>query len=126
MNYIEKLFKQKPFVYKIQDEYYAFGTGVCSKIPYGKYITLESRFQNYLDLCDGNGSREEAYDAFLWLASVAETERDANTAGAHPIASFNRMPIEPEEITDLNQQIDQYIKYIHDYKLSEYVNESSH
>ena len=30
-DYIEKLFKQYPFIYKIGDRFFAFGTGVCSE-----------------------------------------------------------------------------------------------
>lgn len=38
MNYIKKLFKQYPFLYCINNQYYIFGTGICKKVEDKDYF----------------------------------------------------------------------------------------
>ena len=46
---LEVLFNKRPFIYLVNDVYYAFGTGVCARCDKrAKYLTLHSKYQKYL------------------------------------------------------------------------------
>ena len=75
-HYIEKLFKQYPFVYRINNEYYAFGTGVCAKLNDGSLL-LQSRYERYKKSLLEELSKEEAYKVFRVSISEAKWKKDS-------------------------------------------------
>ena len=75
MDYMNKLFKQHPFIYKISGKYYAFGNRVCSECTLNT-PTLDLRFDRYCDACVENVTQGEARDIFAKVKSVAELVRD--------------------------------------------------
>ena len=46
---LEELFNKRPFIYLVNDVYYAFGIGVCARCDKSvKYLTLPSKYKKYL------------------------------------------------------------------------------
>lgn len=46
MNFVEKLFKQYPFIYYIGGTYYAMGSYVCAECD-ARSVTLECRYREF-------------------------------------------------------------------------------
>lgn len=74
MDYIEKLFKQFPFVYRINEEYYAFGTGICAKLDESS-VLLKSRFNRYIASLTEDILDSEAWEIFRKVMSEANWKR---------------------------------------------------
>lgn len=88
MDYIDKLFKQHPFIYYIGGKYYAFGVNTCTECN-GKSVLLESRYKKFEESLKDDLSDEEAWRIFHKLSCEASSteERtcvygDGNGAGA--------------------------------------------
>lgn len=71
-DYIEKLFKQYPFIYKIGDRFFAFGTGVCSECLKQDREGLKYRYKRYCDNVDVEMDRETAWKIFRKLNVIGE------------------------------------------------------
>jgi hypothetical protein len=74
-SYEEKVVGQFPFVYKINEEYVAIGSGVCKKVP-GKYSKVNNLYNEYLECMTDRTDRMRAWDAFRKLMQIALSVRD--------------------------------------------------
>lgn len=119
MNYIEKVFKQYPFVYCIDDDYYAFGTGVCAKLDDGS-VLLQSRYERYKNALSKEISREEAWDIFRKLVSEATWKKDNLGYQGNDLNNFMKLNFNEEEIKELERQVKSYIDYFQKYNLKDF------
>lgn len=83
MDYIEKLFKQYPFIYFIGGKYYAFGSYVCSECDM-RSVTLESRYKEFEDSIKEELTQKEAWKIFHKLIFKAECVRDEHGFCSEP------------------------------------------
>lgn len=74
MNYVDKLFKQHPFVYCINNRYYAFGFGVCSKLDDNNSF-LRNKYSLYIDSLKEEITDFEAWKIFLKVMNEANLKK---------------------------------------------------
>ena len=60
MNYIEKLFKQYPFLYCINNQYYIFGTGICKKVEDKDYFDSKKIYEYFKENLNEDLDQKEA------------------------------------------------------------------
>lgn len=120
---LEELFKKRPFVYSVGDDYYVFGAGVCKK--YGgstnKTITLPYRYQKYYEALDEqNLSQGEAWKAYHGVLCVAneEFEKDDHTDLNKTFDDFGFTEIEK---TKIQEQLEQSVHFFKKYKLVDFL-----
>lgn len=119
MNYIEKLFKQHPFIYKIDGKYYAFGNNVCSKCN-NRSVSLEAKYNTYVQNSGKQPESLEAWKIFHALMFEAEIIRDKNMI-CDCLEEFARIGFDEQNIKELEQQIDRYIDFFQRNHLVQYV-----
>ncbi len=119
MDYMNKLFKQHPFIYKISGKYYAFGNRVCAECTLNM-PTLDLRFDRYCDACVENVTQGEARDIFAKVKSAAELVRDRVGACEKPEIEIEKFGFTDSEIKELEHQIDRYIDFWRNYKLNDF------
>lgn len=108
MDYIDKLFKQHPFIYRINEKYYAFGVNVCVECN-GRSQLLESRYKNFEESLKNDVTDEEAWRIFHKLsgeASGAETK-----SNVHAKEEFAKLNFSEDDIKELTKQIERYRSY---------------
>lgn len=120
MDYIEKLFKQHPFIYFIGGKYYAFGSYVCSECDM-RSVTLESRYRDYEDSINENLSTEEAWKIFHRLIFKAECVRDENGYCNEPQREISKFKFNSEEMEELKKQVERYIVYWQKYSFNTFL-----
>lgn len=120
MNYIEKLFKQHPFIYHIGGKYYAFGAYVCYECDMHS-ITLESRYKEYEESMSMELSDKEAWRIFHRLIFRAECVRNERGYCNKPQDEILKFQFSDEEMEQLKLQVDNYITYWKKYSLSSFV-----
>jgi hypothetical protein len=119
MNYIEKLFKQHPFIYKIDGKYYAFGNNVCSECDY-RSASLETKYNTYVQNSDKELESLEAWKIFHGVMFEAQIIRDKNMT-YDCLEEFARIGLNEQNIKELEQQIDRYIYFFRRNNLVQYV-----
>ena len=119
MDYIEKLFKQFPFVYRINDEYYAFGTGMCVKLD-NSSVLLKSRFNRYITSLTEDIPDSEAWNVFHALMSEANWVKDNLGYQGNEKKKFDKLSFNDSEINDLELQIQLYIDFYKKHNLKRY------
>lgn len=108
MDYIDKLFKQHPFIYRINEKYYAFGVNVCVECD-GRSALLESRYKNFEESLKNDVTDEEAWGIFHKLSSEA---RHAETKSiVYAKEEFARFNFSEEDIKELTKQIERFRNY---------------
>lgn len=118
MNCVEKLFKQHPFIYRIQGEYYAFGNGVCVRCN-DKSVLLESRYKNFELNAEANLEPLEAWKIFHVVVSEAKHQGDFQES-RDVISQFEKIGFNEQAMDELEKQVDRYIKYYRDNGLSRF------
>lgn len=118
---LEELFKKRPFIYYVNDVYYAFGTGVCARCDKnGTYVTLPSRYQNYLDAVkDDSISQSDAWDIYRKLVSVADSVKDGGDH-IHLLELFEKMNFSNTEKTTIEIQLKQLVEFFRKHDLVEF------
>ena len=119
---LEKLFKMRPFVYYIRDDYYAFGDGVCTKCnnKYGNPATLLYRFNRYIEaLKSENISKNDAWEVYRKVNSVAENKRQ-HELQIHAKEDFDKFEFTNDEKDEIQRQLEQVVKFFVDNHLSDY------
>lgn len=119
MNYIEKLFKQHPFIYKIDGEYYAFGNNVCSKCNH-RSASLKSKYNTFVQNSGKELESLEAWRIFHAVMFEAEFIRDKSKV-YDCLEEFTRIGFNEQNIKELEQQIDRYIDFFQINDLLQYV-----
>lgn len=108
MDYIDKLFKQHPFIYRINEKYYAFGVNVCVECD-GRSGLLESRYKNFEESLKNDVTDEEAWRIFHKLSSEASgAETKSNVHAKEEFVKFN---FSEDDIKELTKQIKRYRSY---------------
>lgn len=108
MDYIDKLFKQHPFIYRINEKYYAFGVNVRVECG-GRSGLLESRYKNFEESLKNDVTDEEAWRIFHKLSSEASgAETKSNVHAKEEFAKFN---FSEDDIKELTKQIERYRSY---------------
>lgn len=110
MDYIEKLFKQHPFIYLISGKYYAFGSYVCYECDMHS-TTLESRYREYEENINKDLTTEEAWKIFHRLIFEAECVRDENGYCDKPQKEILKFQFSEKEMNELKLQVERYIAY---------------
>ena len=109
-DYIEKLFKQYPFIYKIGDRFFAFGTGVCSECLKQDREGLKYRYKRYCDNVDVEMDRETAWKIFRKLNAIGEIIIQEEGPCYNPEEKIKEFNFNEEEMAELEAQIEQYVK----------------
>lgn len=120
MNYIEKLFKQHPFIYLIDDCYYAFGTGVCTRIESNR-ITLPSHYDKYIKVFEMNVERYDAWEIFHKLMFIASSIKAEKGYNGEVLKSFNEFNFNENQLKEIEKQVQRYIEYFQRYELKDYL-----
>lgn len=118
-DYIEKLFKQHPFVYKIGDRFFAFGVGVCSECLRFDRDGLEYRYNHYCDSIDTDMSTESAWYIFRKLSIFGELIKQDDGPCLNPEEKIKEFNFSEQEMSELEAQIDRYVKYWVNYGLAD-------
>ena len=115
MDYMDKLFAQHPFIYKISGKYYAFGNRVCAEckkdIP-----TLELRYDKYCKSFNEPVSQYEANDIFRKLKFAANDEIPSENSKDE----IKKFGFNDSEMKELKKQIDKYIEFWNKYRLQDF------
>ncbi len=117
MDFIEKLFKQHPFIYRIGGKYYALGSYVCAECDM-RSVTLESRYKEYEDSINENLSTQEAWKIFHRLMFRAENVRDETGYCSEPQKEILKFQFTNEEMSELKSQVERYVTYWKKYSFS--------
>lgn len=108
MEDMRELFRKIPFIYRIQGEYYAFGSGVCEKCY--KSEMLVTRYEDYLKIMDEDVEDEDAWLPFLRVFFVAN-----NAKGREPdenaYQKFSELGFDEESLLELQRQMDDMVDY---------------
>ena len=120
MDYIEKLFKQYPFIYRIGGKYYAFGTGVCVECDCDS-VLLENKYSDYESSIHKDLTVEDAWRIFHKLIFEADYMKDKNAYCTSTKEEFYNFHFSDDEMNELKMQIDRYIKYWEKYSFNTYL-----
>ena len=119
MDYMDKLFAQHPFIYKISGKYYAFGNRVCAEckkdIP-----TLELRYDKYCKSFNEPVSQYEANDIFRKLKFAAEFVGNDEIPSENSKDEIKKFGFNDSEMKELKKQIDKYIEFWNKYRLQDF------
>ncbi|MBR5598106.1 MAG: hypothetical protein IKW30_11970 [Lachnospiraceae bacterium] len=120
MNYIEKLFKQYPFIYFINGEYYALGTGVCAKVNLGS-ITLKARYERYISALNERITDQEAWKIFHKLIMEADFVKEKEKMYGCERDVFKELNFTETELSELEVQVQQYIEFWKKYNIKNFM-----
>ena len=120
MNYIEKLFKQYPFIYHIGERYYAFGSGVCTECGTSS-LSLERSYKTFEENLNLNLTQKEAWNVFHKLVFEAENVREKCGFCDKPQTEILKFSFDEKEMNELKSQIERYIDYWQKYSLKDFV-----
>lgn len=130
--FIEKVFKQHPFVYKIGGNYYIFGTGVCRKCE-DDIDALKREYDLFEENVEVELTRQEASRIFKKVIGIAEIRMDAedkkDKERGKKIPRIFRDLFETlmsfgfneGEMTELEKQIERYVAFWQKYDLEDYI-----
>lgn len=119
MNYIEKVFKQYPFLYFISNSYYVFGTGICYKVN-EKVYDIQKRYDLYLNGLNEKISQEEARKIFKKVVGISTNIRDEIGIETYPLKKFSDFHFNKKEIEELEKQCKQYVDFFRKYHLGDF------
>ena len=116
---LEGLFKKRPFIYRINDAYYAFGAGVCAKCDEG-HVTLSLRYQKYADLKDNDRlTQNEAMEIYHKLESVAGMVRDKEEKEhVHLQEKFKKLRFSASDEQEIDRQLKDMVTFFQKYNLA--------
>ncbi|MGN0274465.1 MAG: hypothetical protein ACI4DT_06760 [Chordicoccus sp.] len=120
---LEELFKKDPFIYFIDNVYYAFGTGVCARCnSHGReYIGLPRRYNTYTSLLkEESVDYDSAWKAYRHLVSIAETVRDQENDRLHLTEKFAALQFSDEDKAEIEHQLDQLVEFFEIHHLADY------
>lgn len=115
---LEKLFKNRPFIYLINDVYYAFGTNVCTKCEKeGRYMLLSSKYQSYIDAQkDDSISQKDAWEIYRKLTFDAELVAH-NAEHTHLFEQFEEMNFSNADKSEIESQLKNLMVFFEKYHL---------
>lgn len=118
---LEELFKKRPFVYLVNDIYYAFGTGVCARCDKeATYLTLPSRYQDYISAQSEDCiSQKEAWDIYRRLVSVADAVKDGEDH-IHLENQFKKLDFTDEDKNKIEQQLRNLVEFFKKHSLADF------
>lgn len=116
MDYIDKLFKQHPFIYYIGGKYYAFGVNTCTECN-GKSVLLESRYKKFEESLKDDLSDEEAWRIFHKLSCEASSTEERTCVMEKE--EFTKFSFGEEDMKELKKQIERYINYWQKHNLNQ-------
>ena len=119
MNYIEKLFKQYPFLYCINNQYYIFGTGICKKVEDKDYFDSKKIYEYFKENLNEDLDQREAFLIFRKVVYFAEKRRLEDDYKGLDI-KFEKLNFNDEEIKVLENQCKQYVDFFRKYNLNDY------
>lgn len=112
----ERVFKKRPFVYLINEKYYAFGQKTCALLG-SEHITLPRHYDNYIRAFDEMVSGEEAWRIFHKLSFIAGSEENPAISEKD---EFEKLGFGMKEIQELCDQIDKLEEFFKDNYLVEH------
>jgi hypothetical protein len=121
MDYIDKLFKQHPFIYYIHGKYYAFGVNTCAECD-KRSVLLEDRYREYEDGTKRNLEESTAWEIFHKL-SVEATYFKETDESLRVKEKFAELNFSEEDKRELSNQVKRYVDYWGKYNLSQFYNE---
>ena len=110
MNYIEKLFKQHPFIYFIDGCYYAFGSGTCIKLD-DSSILLKPRYDAYIASQNEDLKQYDAWCIFHKLMAEASAAQNKEGYKGNGMLLFDKIEFTKDQIEELSNQVKQYVDY---------------
>ena len=121
MDYIEKLFKQHPFIYYIHGKYYALGVNTCAECD-KRSVLLKDRYRAYEEGLKNDLEDATAWEIFRKLSFEATyfKETDKTLSMKEKIAELN---FSEEDKCELSNQIKRYVDYWKKYNLSQFYSE---
>ena len=119
MNYIEKLFKQYPFLYCINNQYYIFGTGICKKVEDKDYFDSKKIYKYFKENLNEDLDQREAFLIFRKVVYFAEKRRLEDDYKGLDI-KFEKLNFNDEEIKVLENHCKQYVDFFRKYNLNDY------
>lgn len=120
MDYLDKLFKQYPFIYCVGGEYYAFGTGVCSKCDKRREL-LESRYGQFEESINQNLETKDAWKIFYKLIAVAECIKNEKGICYDPQKEILKFQFGEKEMNELKTQVERYVSYWKKYSFNTFL-----
>lgn len=110
MDYLDKLFSQHVFIYKISGKYYAFGIRVCAECKMN-IPALELRYNRYCKAFNESVSQHEANDIFKKLKFIAEFVRDKAGECEKPKEEIKEFNFNDLEMKELKNQVEKYAEF---------------
>ena len=119
-SYEEKVVKQKPFIYKINEDYYAIGSGVCVKVL-AKHISVSGLYNDYLECMNDGTDIMRAQKVFRKLMFIALNVRDEIGPDSNALNTLKSLEfcMGEDEKTQLKKGIKDYKEFIKQYNLVE-------
>lgn len=120
MNYIEKIFKQYPFIYSVNDQFYIMGSYICQKIDekYRKDILIIYNY--YKSNRDLELTQKEASKIFRKVVNISNIVRIEVGMKMYPNDEFKKYNFSEEEIKEFEKQCKEYIAFFRKYHLEDY------
>lgn len=126
MDYLDKLFKQYPFVYRINEQYYVFGVGVCIRCS-SKNNGLISEYNSYVRATQQDNIQDiDAWNIFHAVLLSARLEIGKQDLNEHLNVTNMKKKIEKYGFTDddlgeLESQIKCYVDFVNKHDLSHWL-----
>ena len=119
---LERLFKIRPFIFFVREDYYAFGAGVCKICKDGQDnpISLEPRYIVFREALNRNDiSQKEAWEIYHKVNAEAEFIR-INADPMRLFDQFEDLQFTDKEKDSIQEQLKQLAEYYEKHKLFEY------
>lgn len=122
-----ELFKKRPFIYLVDGRYYAFGEGVCAKIPYTvdnksiNPITLPDVYNNYLEILNDNANSFDKWQIYYKLNGYAETVMTNIGHKKVKEKDFNSFKFTENDLLSIQKQLNTMVKMFKDNDFVEYL-----
>lgn len=121
---LEVLFNKRPFIYLVNDVYYAFGTGVCARCDKRvKYLTLHSKYQKYLRAQSDKEimlARRQAWDIYRRLVNIADSVKTSEEQYTHLSDIFEEFKFTNAEKEEIENQLNKMVTFFKRYSLVDY------
>ena len=103
--FLEDMFHQYPFLYKIKDDYYIFGQDICK--CYCNHVLL-LRYEEYEKALDDE-NEEIAIETYVKIRKMCKAIENMN-CNHHPYQEFLKYSFGQSEIESLREQVEIYRK----------------
>lgn len=112
---LEELFNKRPFIYLVNNVYYAFGTGVCARCDKSvKYLTLSSKYKKYL-LAQSDIeimlTKNQAWDIYRKLANIADSVKTSEEQHTHLLDKFEELKFTNSEKEEIENQLNKMVPF---------------